>query len=826
MKKYGFYLVLFFCQIVFSQTLMKGQVLDFDSTVPIAFAKIDYGNHSVFTDWEGKFELEIQQDNRPIVFSKKGYHTKNHYLTFGKPFLIIKLVSDESLKNQEIYSENLVNTIIKNVVTNKNKNQPERVFNSFEYKNYEYLLVSAQTDSISSSIDTIVKKRWFSSNKISLDSTNYKFKKLLEKQHLYQTEKVNQIQFNQKGTKETIIAARMAGFQKPLFEFLGLNLVSYSLYNNKLDILEIPVHNPTSNNGRLLFNFKLIDTVSIDGRQAFRIYFQPKNLKKSSLRGLIFIDAENFGIAKAFYRIYGIVNINALFTFSFLENEKIWFPKKRDITVVKGNNSEDLKILGGTIKFRSSIEKNKKDASDNLYLKLESTPFDIKINEPVTFETPKIKIDARQINTSKPDSYWNLFKKDTIDSRKLNTYLRLDSLSLAEKIEKKIILGKKIINGYLPISYVDIDLRSLAKYNNHEGFRFGLGGVTNSKLSEVYKIHFYGAYGLKDEVFKFGISPSYLIDKETDTWVTASYLDDISEIGQTQFATQSRRYKLYDPRPLNISTFYQNKSASVSVESKFIPKTETYIGLSSSTITPLFNYVFSSNGNQYSSYSISAAQFAIQWNPFSNYMQTTSDRIENEKKWPKFSFQITKSIPNFVGNDFNFTKFDFKIIHEIPYLSGQSTSFYFMGGVAVGNLPLTHLYSIVPNNLNKETLLQRITFAGKNSFETMYFNEFFSSKYFSFQARHTFNKVKLAYKIKPKISVVSRFAFGSMDQPENHLNFAYNTLEKGFFESGIEMNQIYQGFGLTGFFRYGPYAFSKIEDNISIKISYVLDLGF
>lgn len=813
-------------QIVFSQEIMKGQVLDYDTTVPIAFAKIEYNNVEIFTDWEGKFELQLQPDNKPVIFSKKGYYTKNHYLTFGKSYLIVKLVTDNSLKNEEIYSENLVNSIIKKVIQSKNVNQPERVFTSFEYKNYEHLLVSAQTDSISNKIDTIIKKNWFGKNKVILDSTNFKFKKLLEKQHLYQTEKVNLIQFNEKGTKETIIASRMAGFQKPLYEFLGLNLVSYSLYDNKLDILEIPVHNPTSKNGRLLFVYKLIDSVEIDGRKAYRIYFQPKHINKSSLRGLLFIDAENFGIAKAFYRIYGIVNINAMFTFSYFEKEKIWFPKKRDITVVKGNNSEDLKILGGTIKFKSSIEKTRKDASDNLYLKLQSTPYDVKINQPVTFQAPQIKIDARQVNSSKPESYWSVFEKDTLDSRRLNTYMRLDSLSIAEKIEKKIILGKKIINGYIPVSYVDVDLRRFAKYNNHEGFRLGVGGVTNSKLSDMYKIHFYGAYGLKDEAIKFGISPSFLIDKETDSWVNASYSDDISEIGQIQFATQSRQYKIYDPRPINISTFYKNQLASFFIESKYIPKTEAYFGLSTSKITPLFDYIFTSNGQNYEDYTISTAQFSIQWNPFSNFMQTTNDRIENEKKSPKFSFQITKSIPNLIGNDFEFTKFDFKIVHEIPYLSGQNTSFYFMGGIALGNLPLTHLYSIVPNNLNKETILKRITFAGKNSFETMYFNEFFSSKYFSFQTRHTFNKVKLAYKIKPQISVVTRFAFGSMDHPENHLNFNYKTLEKGYFESGIELNQIYKGFGFTGFFRYGPYAFSKIADNISLKISYVLDLGF
>jgi hypothetical protein len=54
----------------------------------------------------------------------------------------------------------------------------------------------------------------------------------------------------------------------------------------------------------------------------------------------------------------------------------------------------------------------------------------------------------------------------------------------------------------------------------------------------------------------------------------------------------------------------------------------------------------------------------------------------------------------------------------------------------------------------------------------------------------------------------------------------YKTLEKGFLESGVEANSIYKGFGLTFFFRYGPYGLPKLEDNLALKISYVLDLGF
>ena len=257
MKKFWILFIIVFCNFSFSQKLMKGQVIDYDTTVPIAFAKIAYNNKIIVTNWEGKFSIEIKDDNKPIIVNYKGYYEKTYYLTVGIKSIVIKMVSDNTRKDQEIYSENLVNLIVKKVIESKSKNQPERALKSYEYKNYEHLLVSANPDSISKKIDTILKKNLFGRTKIKLDSSNYKFKKLAEKQHLYQTEKVNLIQFNNKTIKETVLASRMAGFKKPLYEYLGLNLVSYSLYDNQIDILGVSVHNPISSYGRKLYIFKI-----------------------------------------------------------------------------------------------------------------------------------------------------------------------------------------------------------------------------------------------------------------------------------------------------------------------------------------------------------------------------------------------------------------------------------------------------------------------------------------------------------------------------------------------------------------------------------------
>ena len=398
-------------------------------------------------------------------------------------------------------------------------------------------------------------------------------------------------------------------------------------------------------------------------------------------------------------------------------------------------------------------------------------------------------------------------------------------MSQSSNIERKIFLGKKIINGYLPISYVDLDLRSILKYNNYEGFRVGLGAVTNNKVSEDYKVAFYGAYGFKDKDFKYGITPSYLLNKLDETWLSLSFVDDVSEIGQTTFATDSRRFRVYDPRPFNISTFYNNRISSAFIESKILPKTSAYFSISQSEITPLFDYTFINNGQSFSNYNLTSAQFSIQWNPFSSYMQTPLGKIEIEKRHPKFSLQVTQTIPEIFGNNFDFTKVDFKTFYEIPYLSGQKSSFLFQTGLAFGDIPLTQLYAIAPNNLNKDAILKRITFAGKNSFETMYYNEFFSDKYVSMQLKHTFNRINIGYKLNPEFTVVTRMAFGTIDNPENHVGLPFNSLEKGFFESGVECNKLFKGFGLVAFYRYGNYQLANFDDNIAIKISYNLDLG-
>lgn len=827
LKIFSSCLFLFVSFISLGQTKIKGQVIDYDTTIPLAFANIYYLDTHIKTDWEGRFEVTISAHDKPILVTYKGYFDKYAYVSKNQDFIIIKATHDTNQKREPLYTENFVNKIIKQVIENKPLNNPQKALKSYSYKNYENIIITANPDSVSTKIDTLYHTNLFGKTQIKVDSTNYKFQKIIAKQHIYQTEKVNQIQYDSKHEKETVLATRMAGFSEPIYEFLGLKLVSYSVYENPFEILEIPVQNPISNWGRLLYNFNLIDTVKIDGINTYRIYFQPKKLQANKLRGLLFIDAETFAISKAYYRIYGMMNINADYTFNYIPEHNIWFPKKRNIIIQKGTSKHDLKILGETIEFNASMEEQiNNNASDRIYIAITSTPFDVELNKKVAIANQYIKIKVPESSFSKPESYWKTFEKDTIDYRKNRTYQSLDSLSVATQIEKRLLFGRKIINGYVPISYIDLDLRSIVKYNGHEGFRFGLGFVTNEKLAENYKLALYGAYGLKDKKFKYGITPSYRIDKTSETWVNASYINDVSEIAETHFATDSRRFKIYDPRPINITTFYNTKTSSISINSKIISKTDAFFHLAHNIINPLFGYAFINNNKTYTKYNLTTAQIAFQWSPYSNYMQTPKRILEYEKRHPKFSLQLTQSIPGILDSDFTFTKIDFKTYYLIPYLSGQKSAILLQSGLALGNTPLTHLYSIAPNNINRNAILKRLTFAGKNSFETMYYNEFFSDRYIALHLKHTFNKIKIRYGIAPEFSIATRMAWGAIDNPENHVGLPFKSLNNGFFESGIEANKIFRGLGLTAYYRYGANHLPQLDDNISIKITYNLYLGF
>lgn len=819
-------LFLFFTLSLKAQFQVNGVVKDFETKKALPFATLKTNSGlSTITDVDGKFSLSTKLQTETLTIQYLGYEPKTiSTIELNNNIAIYLSPKIDVLKEVVVSNAATAKNIIAKVIALKEQNDPKKKLSSFQFKSYNKLLVTANPDSISGKIDvTFISKK----GKVKIDSSEYKFKKIIREQHLFLTEKVSLFQYDNPYLKETIIGAKMAGFKEPIYELLGFNLQSFSIYDKNYELFETKYESPISNIALKEYRYAIIDTTTLENRSLTIIYFKNK-ISNDGLEGLLYIDNENFAIAKAVMRIRSVLDISGIHEFTYLPEENIWFPIQKNFKIVKGKSKEPTTILGGRIKFSAEDDEgvSKKTASDFTYLSSEVRVFDIKLNIPLKIKKSSVSIEVIENANKRDDQFWKENRLDSLDTRSERTYVVLDSIGTKEKIEKRLKFGRKIINGYIPFGPFDFDLRYIISYNNFEGFRGGIGGITNDFFSKTVRIESYTGYGLKDETNKYNLGVAFRVGNFSNTWIGGVYTDDIREIASTSFAIDKRVFKLYDPRPINLSTFYNYRNWRGYIETKIIPKTESIWQLTHSSILPLFDYTFNYLGKSYNAFNSSTAMVSLQWNPFSDYMQTPNGKIEFEKRYPRFTFQFTKSLPNFLANDFDFGKIDTRIEYEKKYLNGQKSSILIQGGYVFGALPITHLYNAAPNNLTKDKILERFTITGKNSFETMYFNEFFSSEYALFQFKHGFKRFEIIKKVKPSLVLVTRLAWGNLKYPERHIGFEYKTLDQGYFESGLEINQIYKGIGLTGFYRYGPNQLPRFEDNISVKFSFIFDIGF
>ncbi|MEY2692749.1 MAG: hypothetical protein RIT03_1139 [Bacteroidota bacterium] len=807
-----------------AQQHFTGQIKDIVTLKPIGLATLVHGESQYsFADSYGFFEV-VSADKSVLHIRAKGYQEQLITLHAGQKFYTILLAPQP----YQVAANTSGTAIIQHVIRAKNQNNPFVKIPAFDCKAYNKLTITAHPDSIEGRVESVLKHNIFGKMVVKTDSSDYEFKKFISKQHLFLTEKVSAYQYAANRFKETILGYKMAGFNQPIYEFVSLQLQSYSIYDPYYVLLQTKYYSPISDKGSPHYQFDVLDQIRIQDRPVYVVYFKSKD-KNNDLEGLLYIDEVTYAVAKAVTFVNKALQLRALHEYRYNASQNLWIPESQKFKISKGKKNENLSFLGETLVFDpldgSMSQTRQKVASDFAYLLAETHFFDFNYKAGPPLRNSFIKIEMKRDAEAKPESFWEKYRKDSLDYRMPMTYLGLDSIGRKVKLEKRLRLARKLLVGYVPYGPVDVDLRYFLRYNNYEGFRFGMGGRTNESFSKIIQLNGYTGYGTKDGAFKYSLGTATRLGDFSNTWMGVSYTDDVQEIASTAFVIDKIPFRIYNPRPINISTFYNYNSWRAYIDTKIFPRTESVWQLTQSYIDPKFDYVYTVNGKAYKNYEMTTAVASIQWNPFSEYLQTPKGRLEIESGYPKFTFQFTRSMPEFDKNDFDFDKFDFRLEYEKQFLNNQLSSVLLETGYALGDVPLTHLYNTSPNNISKTKIMQRFTIAAKNSFETMFYNEFFSSKYATLQLKHSFQKLALSKSITPTLVLVTRTALGNMDKPAQHSGFVYKTLDKGYLESGVEINNIVGTLGLNFFYRYGANSLPDLEDNISVKFSFVLDLG-
>ena len=578
-----------------------------------------------------------------------------------------------------------------------------------------------------------------------------------------------------------------------------------------------------------------MDTVKTESGNSILIYFKPKEKKETlGIEGVLYIDNLSFALTKAMAELKGMVNVKATQNYSYIKPSNIWFPQEMDLVLKKGDNKERISLFGGSVKFGESkkndsiVSTKNKSEGDVVYFISKATNSNIEINTPIVVKSAAPTIQFNDDAAKKKENFWDEYRTDSITERGKNTYKVIDSIVKVEgeNIEQKINIGRNILNGIYPTKYINLNLGKILNFNNYEGFRIGFGGETNSNFSDTFKLESYLAYGTKDTDFKYTLGTSFRLNKNTNTWIGANYTNDIKEAASLDFIAMNSSFSLLNLRNLNLSQFYNYKTVSALLKHDFRPNLEAEFQLSTGDYNPLFNYQYISSNKNLSEYSLTTAIFGFQYNPKNEYMNSPIGKLRIKNEFPQFTFQFTKSFENVMNGDFNFTQVNFQAIHEIKRLQKATTSFFVEGGIVFGDAPISHLFNSSPNATFKNPWANRINFVGKNSFETMGYNEFISDRFAAIHIKHELKPFKIGSKFKPQLIFVTRAAIGDIDYQIYHNGLAFKSLKNGYLESGLELKSLFKGFGLSTFYRYGFNRNAEWSDNLAVKISYKISLGF
>jgi hypothetical protein len=111
-----------------------------------------------------------------------------------------------------------------------------------------------------------------------------------------------------------------------------------------------------------------------------------------------------------------------------------------------------------------------------------------------------------------------------------------------------------------------------------------------------------------------------------------------------------------------------------------------------------------------------------------------------------------------------------------------------------------------------------------SAFETMRVNEMISDRYLMATFYHDFGPYifgKKKWRPQPAVSV--KAMWGDLRNRAAHRQIDFNTPKLGYYEAGLLMNSIikssFSGIGLGVFHRFGPYAFTRWQENFVVKLT-------
>ena len=784
----------------------EGKVLDSRTNAPLAFVNIviNDGPFGGTSDIDGSFKLHSPDRIEILSISYVGYKSLIYRIDNQdekKLKIRLKKLSYE-LNEVKIYPGiNPAHRIINKVIANRDNNDPEKL-ESFSYTSYDKMVITVDLDSL---------------NMLDTSTMNNNQKNMIgffEDKDILLMETVSERTFLAPDRNyEKVVATKVSGFKDPIFVFLISQVQSTSFYKEMIQIGNKNYINPISRGSISKYYFEIRDTAYSEQMDTtFIISFRPlRNTNFDGLKGVLSISTNGWAIqnvkAKPDRREGGFeIRIQQMYE---LFNEEKWFPVQLNTDVVfydvqQAGDKFDLLGIGKS------------------YIR------DIEFNpEVVRRKLGPIGVDVDPNATSQKDDYWLQYRIDSTNRRDSATYAFMDSIGKANNFDKMAKSLEAVMQGSIPWKFVNIELDKIIRYNQYMGLYLGLGAHTNEKLSRVFSVGGYWGYGFKDQKDKYGGHLNFNLDRSMEMKLMLRYRNDLSESGGVSLFDDNTGLL----RPENFRNFLirrENNTISyeAGVQMKLFRHFNSFAGIKVSNKEAFGDYQFAEvKDNQLELIDmfdftelIIGTRFAFR----EKIIRTPRASISLGTDYPVIWLQYTRGLTDVFNGDYNYNRIDLKVEKSFYTKYLGETSVVLKAGYVDGDLPYCNLF-------NGNGSYRVFTIYAPSSFATMHMNEFISNRYIAGYFTHNFGKLLFrGEKFKPEFAVATNIAFGNLDNASDHRNVNIKTLQLGYYESGLLINNILNlrlyYLGVGAFYRWGPYTYSQSFENFAFKLTFIFPL--
>jgi len=742
--------LLCFVATMFSQkTKITGWVIDAANGDTLPFVNVYFQDTKIGTtsNLDGAFTLETYYATDTLVASFVGYKKYKVFIKKDEAqTLTIKLaIASEALPDLIVLpnDENPAHPLLRKVIRNKEINNREKL----EY--YEYEVYNKIELDINNLTEEFTESKMF--NKFDFIFDNIDSSEAKTFLPLFMSESISDFYYRKdpKTEKEYIKATKISGVEnESVSQFTGDMYQKVNIYENFLPVFGKNFVSPISNRGLNNYKYYLVDSMFIDGYWCYEMEFYPKRKGELTFEGRLFIHDTTYAIKSVEGIISKDANINFVNelkvkqTFEQVEDE-VWMLTKDELFV-------DFQIM---------------DKAMGFYGRKISTFKDFVINKPKDpeFYTGYESIIVSDSAQDYGDEFWHDNRHVKLTENQEGVYAMIDTLENLPIMKTYISTIQTLTTGYKIVGPIEIGpLFTIYSKNIVEGHRFKFGLRTSNDFSKMVEFSGYGAYGTKDQEYKYGLGTRFFITKKPRRLVQMVYKHDVEQTGissnafnTTGIANSFRR------NPYNKLVF--NTEFRASYFREWFQGFSSTILFRTTNLRPIGITTFNalnadSSVSALNSISATEVSFNTRFAYHEEFLSGEFNRISLGTRKPIISFTYTYGIPNFIESKYEYHKLKFDYKHKVKLGIFGINKYQFEIGKVLGTAP----YPLLEVHNGNETW-------GYNddSFNMMNVLEFVSDEYISFKTEQHFyglflNKIPLLRKLKWREVVTLKGVYGQM----------------------------------------------------------------